>query len=348
MKSSAGVLGGRTGYVLLAFVILVSACGSGTQSDTDQTAGPTSTQEVDTTTTSAPETTTTTTTEPPPTTTTIASPEPLAIEPPEGYELVWNDEFDGDTIDRSNWTYDIGGWGWGNGEAQYYTDRPDNARVQNGLLVIEADSEQFEGSYYTSARLLTQGLREFQYGYIEARIKVPDGVGTWPAFWMLGANFGRETEDPDDSNWPDVGEIDIMEYAGQRTGSGAGDHPWSRVRRRRRSHQVEPTGVPNRRRFPHVRHRLGLRRHPLVLRRRALLRQESETQWAIGSGCSISRSSSSSTSHSAAPWVDPSDSTPNSLSTCTSTTSACISESMTTAPSRLPARPDWSDHLDER
>jgi beta-glucanase (GH16 family) len=214
MKSSAGGFGRRTGYVLMAFLILASACGSGTQSDTDQTAGPTSTQEVDTTTTSAPETTTTTT-EPPPTTTTIASPEPLAIEPPEGYELVWNDEFDGDSIDRSNWTYDIGGWGWGNGEAQYYTDRPENARVQNGLLVIEADSEQFEGSYYTSARLLTQGLREFQYGYIEARIKVPDGVGTWPAFWMLGANFGRDTEDPDDSNWPDVGEIDIMEYAGR-------------------------------------------------------------------------------------------------------------------------------------
>ena len=216
MNASAGVLGRRTRYVLMAFVMLVSACGSGTESDTDQTAGPTTTQVPETTNSSAPETTTTTTTTgPPSTTSTIASPEPLAIEPPEGYELVWNDEFDGDSIDRSNWTYDIGGWGWGNGEAQYYTDRPENARVQNGLLVIEADSEQFEGSYYTSARLLTQGLREFQYGYIEARIKVPDGVGTWPAFWMLGANFGRDTEDPDDSNWPDVGEIDIMEYAGR-------------------------------------------------------------------------------------------------------------------------------------
>ena len=130
-------------------------------------------------------------------------------------ELAWSDEFDGETIDTTNWTYDIGGWGWGNGEAQYYTDRSENARVQNGLLVIEAAKEQFEASYYTSARLLTQGLREFQYGYIEARIKVPDGKGTWPAFWMLGANFGRDTENPDDSNWPDVGEIDIMEYAGK-------------------------------------------------------------------------------------------------------------------------------------
>ena len=130
-------------------------------------------------------------------------------------ELAWSDEFDGETIDTTNWTYDIGGWGWGNGEAQYYTDRSENARVQNGLLVIEAAKEQFEASYYTSARLLTQGLREFQYGYIESRIKVPDGKGTWPAFWMLGANFGRDTENPDDSNWPDVGEIDIMEYAGK-------------------------------------------------------------------------------------------------------------------------------------
>ena len=130
-------------------------------------------------------------------------------------ELVWNDEFEGDTIDPSNWTYDIGGWGWGNGEAQYYTDREENARVRNGLLVIEARFERFEDSYYTSARLLTQGLREFQYGRIEARIKPPTGVGTWPAFWMLGADFERDPEDPIRANWPDVGEIDIMEYVGR-------------------------------------------------------------------------------------------------------------------------------------
>lgn len=215
MNMKAGGVGKRAGYVLIAFLILAAGCGSGTQSGDDQTAGPTTTLEQETTTSSAPETTTTTTTEPPATTTTIVIPEPIPIEALEGYELVWNDEFDGDSIDRSNWTYDIGGWGWGNGEAQYYTDRPENARVENGLLVIEADFEQFEESYYTSARLLTQGLREFQYGYIEARIKVPEGVGTWPAFWMLGADFGRENEDPNDSNWPDVGEIDIMEYAGR-------------------------------------------------------------------------------------------------------------------------------------
>ena len=139
----------------------------------------------------------------------------MPIEPPDGYELVWNDEFDGDTINLDNWTYDLGGWGWGNGEAQNYTDRPENARIQNGLLVIEARQERYEDSYYTSARLKTQGLHAFQYGRIEARIKVPHGVGTWPAFWMLGDAFGRDEDEPTKSNWPDVGEIDIMEYVGR-------------------------------------------------------------------------------------------------------------------------------------
>ena len=149
------------------------------------------------------------------TSTPIPTPDPIPVASEEGWELVWQDEFDGDEIDLENWTYDIGGWGWGNGEAQYYTSRPENARVENGLLVIEARQEKFEDSYYTSARLLTQGLHAFQYGRIEARIKVPNGAGTWPAFWMLGDNFGRETEDPNQSNWPNVGEIDIMEYVGR-------------------------------------------------------------------------------------------------------------------------------------
>lgn len=150
-----------------------------------------------------------------PTSTPIATPDPVPAEAAEGWELVWSDEFDGVAIDPSNWTYDIGGWGWGNGEAQYYTDRPENARVENGLLVIEARQERFEEKYYTSARLITQGLQAFQYGRIEARMKVPRGGGLWPAFWMLGNDFDRNPDDPFDSNWPHAGEVDIMEYVGR-------------------------------------------------------------------------------------------------------------------------------------
>ena len=107
-------------------------------------------------------------------------------------------------IDPTNWTFDYGGWGWGNGEAQNYTDRPENARVENGLLVISLLQEKYEDSYYTSARLKTEGLREFQYGRIEIRAKVPRGSGTWPAFWMLGSGFTRDEDDPIKSNWPDT------------------------------------------------------------------------------------------------------------------------------------------------
>lgn len=137
-----------------------------------------------------------------------SAPSAAKITPPEGYTLLWSDEFDGKEIDLKNWTYDLGAGGWGNGEAEYYTNRPENARIENGMLVIEALQEKYEGSYYTSARLKTQGLQTFQYGRIEARVKVPTGKGLWPAFWMLGANFPT-------AGWPDCGEIDIMEYIGK-------------------------------------------------------------------------------------------------------------------------------------
>lgn len=194
--------------LLIGFVLLSAACRAAEQAEPVPTEAPP-------TATVAPEPTDTPEPTAVPTSTPIPTPIPIPISTDEGWELVWHDEFEGDTINRENWTYDIGGWGWGNGEAQYYTDRPENARVENGLLVIEARQERFEESYYTSARLLTQGLHAFQYGRIEARIKVPGGVGTWPAFWMLGDNFGRDTENPNDSNWPNVGEIDIMEYVGR-------------------------------------------------------------------------------------------------------------------------------------
>lgn len=131
-------------------------------------------------------------------------------------ELVMADEFDTDGAPNSAiWNYDIGDGtanglpaGWGNGELQYYTDRSDNVTVQNGLLIITAKQESFGNSNYTSARLLTKGKFEQTYGRFEARIRLPNGKGLWPAFWLLG----------DDSNgteiWPQIGEIDIMEYVG--------------------------------------------------------------------------------------------------------------------------------------
>ena len=206
--------------VLIACSVLSTACGSTdgasevTESSTpvSSTVSPTtapSTTSIVTTTT-----TTTTTAPPPDTLAPIEPPEAIPINPPEGMELAWSDEFDGDAVNLDNWTYDIGGWGWGNGEAQYYTDRPENARTENGLLVIELRKEPFENSSYTSARLKSQGLQEFQYGRIEARIKVPKGAGTWPAFWMLGADFDQDSPDPA-KQWPNIGEIDIMEYVGR-------------------------------------------------------------------------------------------------------------------------------------
>ena len=124
-----------------------------------------------------------------------------------GWDLVWQDEFDGPQINRENWSHETGGHGWGNRELQYYTDRPDNAYLDNGHLVIIALEEKFQRRRYTSARLMSRGKVEFTYGRVEARMKLPQGKGLWPAFWMLGANFP-------DVGWPDSGEIDIMENIG--------------------------------------------------------------------------------------------------------------------------------------
>ena len=120
------------------------------------------------------------------------------------YQLVWSDEFNGSSLDESSWTIQTGGGGWGNQEAQHYTDRPENIRVEGGNLVIEGRKESYGGNEYTSARIMSKGKREFCYGKLEARISLPAGQGTWPAFWTLG-NRG---------NWPNCGEIDIMEHTG--------------------------------------------------------------------------------------------------------------------------------------
>jgi beta-glucanase (GH16 family) len=106
------------------------------------------------------------------------------------------------------WGYDIGTGdnGWGNNELQYYTDRPENIHLADGMLKIMANQEDFEGSGYTSSRIL--GKFAQKYGRFEARIKLPWGQGIWPAFWLLGENI-------DTVGWPQCGEIDIMEYRGQ-------------------------------------------------------------------------------------------------------------------------------------
>jgi beta-glucanase (GH16 family) len=130
------------------------------------------------------------------------------------YQLVWSDEFNGSSLNTANWTPEIGTGdnGWGNGEAQFYTDRPENLRVENGRLVIEARKENYSGSTWTSARIKTQDKRSFKYGKLEFRAKLPTGVGPWPAAWMLGTNLSTV-------GWPVCGEIDVMEWRG--TGSDA-------------------------------------------------------------------------------------------------------------------------------
>ncbi len=127
------------------------------------------------------------------------------------WELVWSDEFNSGSVpDPVTWKYDVGGGGWGNQESQFYTDaRPENARVENGSLVIEARKEAFSGKSYTSARLVSRPVGDITYGRVDIRAKLPSGRGTWPALWMLstGGRYGT-------GGWPDNGEIDIMEAVG--------------------------------------------------------------------------------------------------------------------------------------
>lgn len=126
----------------------------------------------------------------------------LSFRPP-AHMLVWSDEFNSTAIDTANWNFEHGGNGWGNQEQEYY--QRENASLRNGCLVITARKETKEGRHYTSARMTTKGKREFLYGKIEARIKIPIARGYWPAFWMLGANI-------DSVGWPVCGEADIMEH----------------------------------------------------------------------------------------------------------------------------------------
>ena len=150
---------------------------------------------------------------------------PQEPEPVSAFELVWEDDFDGpegQAPNPDNWAFDIGNGeeqgvpGWGNDEIQYYTDRPENVSLNGqGFLRIRAIQEDFEGFDWTSARIKSQGLQEFQYGRMAMRARVPVEQGIWSAFWMLGADI-------EENPWPLAGEIDIMEIFGTNyIGNGA-------------------------------------------------------------------------------------------------------------------------------
>ena len=137
-----------------------------------------------------------------------------------GYEKVWQDEFNGTSLDLTSWGFDVGGSGWGNNELQYYTNnRPENIYLSSGKLIIEAKKESFQGREYTSSRILTKGKKEFTFGRIDIRAKLPVGKGIWPALWMLGKKI-------DQTSWPACGEIDIMELVGKNPNQVHGTVHW--------------------------------------------------------------------------------------------------------------------------
>ena len=129
-------------------------------------------------------------------------------------KMVWSDEFDNDGLpDTAKWSYDVGDGcpnlcGWGNNELEYYTKgRLENARVEDGNLIIEAHHEHYKSREFTSARLVSRQKGDWKYGRVEARMKLPSGKGTWPAFWMLPTHWEY-------GGWPESGEIDVMEHVG--------------------------------------------------------------------------------------------------------------------------------------
>jgi beta-glucanase (GH16 family) len=134
------------------------------------------------------------------------------------WRLVWGDEFDGQGLpDSTKWTFDFGNWGWGNNELQYYTvKKEENARQENGYLIIEARKDD-QGLPWSSARLTTRGKESFLYGKIEFRAKVPVGRGCWAAGWLLGDQY------VDELSWPYCGEIDVLENVGYEIDGNTGN-----------------------------------------------------------------------------------------------------------------------------
>jgi beta-glucanase (GH16 family) len=135
------------------------------------------------------------------------------------WKLVWSDEFDGAGLaDPAKWGYEQGRVR--NNEAQTYTvGRQENARIEDGCLVIEGRHERLGGAEYTAASVITKGKASWTYGRFEVRAKLPAGRGVWPAIWMLGENI-------DQVGWPACGEIDIMEFVGKEPDHIFGTMHW--------------------------------------------------------------------------------------------------------------------------
>jgi beta-glucanase (GH16 family) len=128
-------------------------------------------------------------------------------------KMIWFDEFNTDGApDSTIWGYDIGDGcphvcGWGNDELEYYTSNPGNVRIEDGHLIIEAHKQEIEGKSFSSTRLVSKNKKDWKYGRMEVRAKLPTGLGTWPAIWMLPT-------DNEYGGWPNSGEIDVMEHVG--------------------------------------------------------------------------------------------------------------------------------------
>jgi beta-glucanase (GH16 family) len=139
----------------------------------------------------------------------------VSIEKETDWVLVWSDEFNTENLNKNNWNFQVVEAGRFNEEWQRYTNSDKNAYIENDCLVIEAihESEEHGENQYTSARLNTAGKQSWKYGKFSARIKLPEGEGIWPAFWMLGANIN---ENGGDTPWPKCGEIDILELYGSK------------------------------------------------------------------------------------------------------------------------------------
>lgn len=202
----------RIGAALLA-VCMLSGCGSESSSTAESSAADSKETTTQTTQTTTEETTTETTTE-----TAKTVPDDAADVPKiDGYDLLWHDEFNGDTVNTDNWTFEKRQPGWTNEELQEYTDKDENIFVRDGSLILKAIKSEKDGkAYYTSGKVNSQHKKQFTYGKVVARAKVPEGKGLWPAIWMM----------PEDEQyygqWPKCGEIDIMEVLGSATETAYG------------------------------------------------------------------------------------------------------------------------------